>query len=85
MLGLTSSRSIFQTVPDSLYEPVIRKLLLASRLSAAPLSSARVVGDPMPKGMPHALSSTGTINATAARDNMARSCNDGSTAAVTKT
>ncbi len=38
------------------YEPVISKLLAAARLSAAPLSRARVVGRPRSKGRSHAES-----------------------------
>src|SRR5450759_4192579 len=66
VLGLTSSRSIFHFVADSVYVPAILKLLAASRLPPAPLLSARMVGSPSPKGRSHADSITMTAAAPAA-------------------
>ena len=81
VLGLTSSRSIFQTVADSVYEPEILNVVAASRLSAAPLLSARIVGSPSPNGRSHA-SSTRMVAASTRAFNT-RLCNGRSIVPVT--
>src|SRR5487761_6832 len=58
--GRTRERSTFQALPDSVYEPASLKLLAASRLVAAPLLSARMLGCPSPNGRSHAASATST-------------------------
>src|SRR2546422_4792479 len=46
----TTCRSIDHLTPDSMYEPVISKLLDAARVPTAPFSRARVDGWPRPNG-----------------------------------
>src|SRR5580704_5723948 len=63
--GLTSSRSIVQWLLVSVYEPVILRLLAASRLPAASLLRVLMVARPSPNGRSHAASNTRAASATA--------------------
>src|SRR6266550_6383866 len=68
--GRLSCRSIDHRVVPSLYDPVISKLLAATRVPVAPLSGLRVVGRSRPNGTPQAQSvatTTAPTNAARAR------------------